>query len=69
MMITRVRQKGISREADEEMQTIKENMSNGSYLLAVLAETSEMKDSALEIMKHNDAYNLYYFNRLTMEQF
>jgi hypothetical protein len=69
MMITRVLQKGISREADEEMQTIKENMSNGSYLLAVLAETSEMKDSALEIMKHNDAYNLYYFNRLTMEQF
>ena len=58
MMIAGVLLKGISREADEEMKTIKENKSNGRYLLAVLAETSKMKDSALEIMNHNDTYNL-----------
>ena len=69
IMIVRALQKSISREAEEGMKAIKEKMRRGSFFVTVLAETEEMKDSALDIFKHNEAYNIHYFHTLNVEQF
>jgi hypothetical protein len=68
-MIVRALQKSISREAEEGMKAVKESMRRGSFFVTVLAETEEMKDSALDIFKNHEAYNIHYFHTLNVEQF
>ena len=66
--ITRALEKDIPREAVEGVKTIEENLRRGSFFVTVLAETEEMKESALEILRQNEVYNIHYFHTLTVEQ-